>query len=292
MKIKIIIVVLAVAAIGLGIGVLTIKQQAEKQHESDTSSILDFSNQVVTADQHIETLRQDNLALTNSLNASVQQAGQLSNSLAATKATVTTLEETRTKLTAQVSSLDSHVNELNANITGLNTRISELELQNKALDERANELTNAIAQLNIIINETRSQLAVAKNNGAFLQSELQKQMAQKAELEHKFNDVDDLRVQLNKIKTELFIARRAALMKNDTGLKKGAELLQQHTVTVSSPGKPAPAAPQTVPAPAKPAAPAAAPKRATTYDLNVEVGSDGSVRAIPPLGTPTNSAAH
>ena len=119
MKIKIIIVVLAVAAIGLGIGLLTIKQQAEKQHESDTSSILDFSNQVVTADQHIETLRQDNLALTNSLNASVQQAGQLSNSLAAAKATVITLEETRTKLTAQVSSLDSHVNELNANITGL-----------------------------------------------------------------------------------------------------------------------------------------------------------------------------
>jgi hypothetical protein len=100
-------------------------------------------------------------------------------------------------------------------------------------------------------------------------------MAQKAELEHKFNDLDDLRAQVKKIKTELFVARRIQLMKNDLGNKKGAELLLQHSVTVTPTN-----------------APASATTPAANYDLNVEVGSDGSVRVIPPLGAPTNSAAH
>jgi len=261
MKIKIAIVILAVAAIGLGIALYATKQQAEKQHEADTNSILDFSNQVVTASQHIEDLRQDNLTLTNNLVLSLQQAGQLSNSLAAAQAT---LENTRTTLAST-----------REQITGLNVHISDLELQNKVLDQRAGELTNTIAQLNALITETRDKLAVSETNSAFLQGELQKQMAQKAELEHKFNDLDDLRAQVKKIKTELFVARRIQLMKNDLGNKKGAELLLQHSVTVTPTN-----------------APASATTPAANYDLNVEVGSDGSVRVIPPLGAPTNSAAH
>ena len=283
MKIKVVIIVLAVAAVGLGIGLLTIKQQADKQHEADTSSILDFSNQVTRANQDIVSLRQDNLALTNNLATSQQQVGQLSNNLAAAKAT---LDDARTTLTSQIDGLNSkvadlntHISGLNTHITGLNARIGDLETQNKALDERASELTNAIAQLNVIIEDTRAKLTAAKNDSAFLQSELQKQMAQKAELEHKFNDVDDLRIQLNKIKTELFIARRARLMKNDNGHKKGAELLMQHSVTVTSPDKAA-------------TMPNGAAKPATKYDLNVEVGSDGSVRAIPPLGTAAKPVGH
>jgi chromosome segregation ATPase len=268
MKIKIVIVILALAAVGLGIAFFATKQQAEKQHEADTSSMLDFSNQVVTASQQVKDLQQENLTLTNTLVASTEQAGQLASSLSNQLASTTvTLEDTRTRLAATQSQLDTTSNQ----VTVLNVHLTELELQNKALDQRAGELTNAIAQLNAIIAETREKLAVSETNGAFLQGELQKQMAQKAELEKQFNDLDVLRAQIKKIRTEAFVTRRVQLMKNDNGNKKGAELLLQRNVTVT---------------------PASAAKPAASYDLNVEVGSDGSVRVIPPLGTPTNSPAH
>jgi hypothetical protein len=60
-------------------------------------------------------------------------------------------------------------------------------------------------------------------------------------------------------------------MKNDTGGKKGGELLMMHGAVAAS------------------APPAKRP--AGNYDLNVEIGSDGSVKVIPPLGA-TNSPAH
>jgi chromosome segregation ATPase len=154
-------------------------------------------------------------------------------------------------------------------ITNLNSRISDLEVQNKVLDQQASELTNTIAKLDTLIAETQGRLSLSESNSVYLQQELQKQMAQKAEIEHKFNDVDELRQQVRKIKDELFVTRRLQLMKNDNSQKKGAQLLIQRTVPVTN-------------------NPAAAPN----YGLNVEVGSDGSVRVIPPLGAPTNAPAH
>ena len=68
----------------------------------------------------------------------------------------------------------------------------------------------------------------------------------------------------------MFVARRLQLMKNDNGGKKGAELLMKRNLPVPSPAgnKPSPA-----------------------YDLNVEVGSDGTVKVIPPLGATNNPGA-
>jgi len=121
------------------------------------------------------------------------------------------------------------------------------------------------------IEETKNQLSVAETNAVFLQGELQKQLAQKAELEHKFNDVDELRAQVKRLKDEMFVARRVQLMKYDNGNKKGGQLLMMHNTPLSAPAARKPAAPN--------------------YDLNVEIGSDGTVKVIPPIGK-TNSPAH
>src|SRR5260221_2277063 len=101
-------------------------------------------------------------------------------------------------------------------------------------------------------------------------------MTQKAELERRFIDLHAVRGQLKKLRTELFEARRLQWMNDGTspGMQpKGAELLMQR----SSPAGAAPSGAKSV------------PKPAPQYDLNVEVGSDGSVHVIP---APTNSAAH
>jgi chromosome segregation ATPase len=251
MKTKIIIAVLAVAAIALLIAVFAVKKQGEEQHVVDQASIADFSNQVVNASLKITELNQANLAFSNEWVLSQQQTLQLSNDLMTVTATLTSSQQTLAG--AQLE------------ITNLNARLTDLESENKLLDQRANELTNTIAQLNLMIEDTRSKLARTEHNSLFLQQELQKQMAQKAEIEHKFNDLDALRQQVQKIKTDLYVARRSQLMRYVTRGLQGAQRLMQ---------------PHPAPTPDVPAG---------AGSLNVEVGSDGSVRVIPPMPTGTNS---
>ncbi|MDR3458726.1 MAG: hypothetical protein P4N60_14850 [Verrucomicrobiae bacterium] len=256
MKIKIGIIILAIACIALAVALFATKKQGEEQHTKDVESINDFSNQVVSATIQLKDLGQANLALTNDLSVSRQQSEDLSNSLAAAAAA---LASTRTNLASA-----------QGEITNLNVHLSDLEEQNKLLDQRAAELTNTIAQMNALIASTEAKLSVAETNTSFLQGELQKQMTQKAELEHKFNDVNEVRAQVKKLKDEIFIARHIQLSKNDNSGKKGAALLMARTPPpqTNSPSKLPP-----------------------NYDLNVEVGSDGSVKIIPPFGA-TNAPAH
>jgi chromosome segregation ATPase len=253
MKIKIVIVILAVAVVGLAIALFAVKKQGEEQHTADVSSIVDFSNQVVNADLKINDLNHVNLMLTNDLAASQQQSLQLSNNLDVATAVIADGKAALANAQNQITNLDA--------------RISDLETQNQVLDQRANDLSNTIAQLNGQIADTRAKLNTSETNNVFLQQELQKQMAEKAEIEHKFNDLDELRQQVKKIKTDLFMARRLQFMKNDNSQKKGSQLLMQRSVPVTN----APVAPN--------------------YGLNVEVGSDGSVKVIPPLGATTNAPA-
>ncbi|HSY17458.1 MAG TPA: hypothetical protein VK815_03950 [Candidatus Acidoferrales bacterium] len=255
MKIKIAIIVLAIACIGLAVALFATKQQSEEQHTKDLSSINDFSNREVEVNIQLKDLSQANLALTNDLALSRQEAMELSNSLVA--ANVVLANDQTNLATAQEV------------ITNLTFRVSDLEEQNKMLDQRAQELTNTIAQLNASISSTLDKLAIAETNASFLQGELQKQMTQKAELEHKFNDVNEVRAQVKKLKDEIFVAHRAELARNDTGGRKGAEWLAPQSASAYTNSS----------------------KLPPNYDLNVEVGSDGSVKVIPPLGA-TNVPAH
>lgn len=270
MKLKIGIVILALVCIGLLIALNTTKKSAEVQRKQDTAAILDFSNQLDSANISLNDLRQVNLMLTNDLSALQQAAETLSNKLVATSSTLSTTKESLATAEGQ--------------IVNLNGRINDLEAQNKALDERAVDLTNRLAALNAQIIETQRKLANSQTDNAYLTAELQKQLAQKAELERKFNDLDVLRTQVKKLRDELFVTRRLQWMANgndpSTPKKGGEIMMQRRSVTVSPAGAEAAKVAAGTPA---------AGKTASPYDLNVEVGSDGSVHVIPPA---TNSAAH
>jgi chromosome segregation ATPase len=259
MNAKTIVAILAVACVALGIALIAIKNSGDTQHDKDVSSIVDFSNQVVNADQHIDSLNQVNLSLTNDLMLSQQQSADLSNNLATAAATLASTK-------ASLASMQDQVVNLTNQVTTLNTQVADLQSQNNELDQRATELTNTIARLNDQIVDTENKLALATTNNAFLQSELEKQLAEKAALERRFNDLDSVRAQLKKLKDELYVARRMELNRYQNGNKKLGNLLMQRTpLTPTNNGNP--------------------------YDLDVEVGSDGSVKVIPPLGG-TNAPAH
>ena len=257
MKTKLAIVVLAVVCAGLAVALIAAKKTTHDQLNEKTAAILDFSNQLVAASDNLDELRQVNLRLTNDLATVQQQTSRLSNNL--------------TEASDALSSARATIQGAQDQIANLNGRITDLEAQNKVLDDRANALSNAIVGLDAQIAETKAKLAAAETNNTFLAFELQKQMQEKAELQRKFGDLDEVRAQVKKLRDEAFSARRLEWISSGTGpgmQPKGAQLLMNRPSL-----RPAPVAADHTP----------------RYDLDVEVGSDGSVHVLPP---PTNSAAH
>jgi chromosome segregation ATPase len=256
MKLKIGIAILAVACLGLAIALMAIKKQGEDQHKTDSSTIVVFSNKWDEASRNVDELRQVNVVLTTNLATSEQQSSQLSNSLT----------ETSSELASTKTSLQSAEDK----VASLTSRLADLEAQNQTLDQRAAALTNTIASLDAQIADTQQKLSNSETNNAFLAKELEQQILQRAELERKFNDLNAVRAQVKKLRDEAFVARRLELMRVSATEQKGASLLN-HPVPATNL-----------------ATSGAAAKLPPHYDLNVEVGSDGSVRVIPP---PTNSPA-
>ena len=244
MKTKLGVVILAVALAGLLIALAAMKQAADDRLKKDAFAILDFSNQLVTARADLDELGQVNLKLTNDLAASHQEALTFSNQFAETAGT---LVSTRTSLQGAQDQ-----------VAGLSNRIAGLALENQVLDHRAAALAGAIASLNGQIADTQQQLADSQTNNTFLEKELQRQTAARAELESKFNNLTTVRAQVKKLKDDQFTARRLQWMRDGTdpgSQPKGAQQLMQRAA----------------PAPARP----------PHYDLNVEVSSDGAIRVVP-----------
>ena len=266
---KIVIAVLAVAVAGLGIAFFVTKNQADQQHQADTQSISSLSNQLFTANSDLDSAKQVNLQLTNDLVQARQQSDVFSNKLVVATATAAA---TAAELNSQVEAGKASLATAQEKISGLNKHVSDLESQINALDQQAAELTNTIVALTGQIKDVQQQLFSSRTDKAYLERQLVQLLVQKADLEHKFSDVTIVRDQLKKLRTEAFVTNRIKLDRDtqDTAGKKGGELLIQHTVT----------------------APPAAGKLPPHYNLNVEVGSDGSVHVIPPVSTVTNAAGH
>jgi len=187
----------------------------------------------------------------------------LTNDLAGSRQEALTFSNQFTETSGTLASTKASLRSAQEQIASLNRRMAGLETRNQVLDQRAAALTNAIASLNAQIADTQQKLAGSETNKAFFEKELQRQTAAKAELESKFNNLSTVRAQVKKLKDDLLIARRLQWMREGSDLgsqQKGAQLLMQHT--------------------------ASAPAEPPHYDLNVEVGSDGSIHVIP---SPTNA---
>lgn len=246
MKTTLGIIVLVIICAGLVAALVAGKKRMDSQQKKDADTILDFSNQLTTANANLDELRQVNLMLTNDLNANRKSLMTFSNQYVATSAS---LSNTKAALkTAQ-------------------DQIADLESQNRLLDQRAVAMTNTIANLSAQITETQIKLVASETNNVFLESELKRQVAERAELERKFNDLSLVRAQVRKLRDDLLVARRLKWMREGTDpsqQRKGAELLMVHTRPNNRNLGPA------------------------HYDLNVEVSSDGSVQVVP---TTANASA-
>jgi chromosome segregation ATPase len=266
MKNRLGLIVLALLSLGLGIATITIRNNAVEQKRNDTDAILGFSNKWVETSTKLEDQKQVNAEMEKDLDVRKKALLDLTN-------TFTTVSSNLMDTSASLAKTEASLKASQEEVAKRDAKIAELETQNQALDKQAIDLSASITNLTLQIADTEKKLAASEGDKAFLQKELKRMMAEKAELERQFNDLTVLRAQVAKLKQDLSIARRLEWIRQGlfaSSEQKGAQKLMQGVGTSASQAKAA-----------RPA-----------YDLNVEVGADGSVKVIPPLSSraETNSA--
>lgn len=188
-------VILILACAGLVIALVVTQKHIDAQREKDTETIMDFSNQVVDANDDLNVLRQENLTLTNDLNSSRAQLLVLSN---------------------QVLAVSDSLSNSDTQLKAAQDQIATLQAQNQSLDQQAEQLTNTIGDLNSKIAAAQAQLADSEKNGVFLQKELTDKTADLTKLQNTFNDLKAVRTQARKLHNELVIARRLQWIREGT----------------------------------------------------------------------------
>jgi chromosome segregation ATPase len=267
MKNRVGLIVLGLLCLGLAIAVVAIRNNAVEQKRNDTDSILGFSNKWVETSTKFEDQKQVNAEMEKDLEVRKQALIELTNNF-------TTVSSNYSETAASLAKTEASLKTSQEELTRRDAKIAELETQNQALDKQAIDLSASITNLTLQIADTEKKLTASEGDKAFLQKELQRMMAEKAELERQFNDLTVLRAQVSKLKQELNIARRLEWIRQGlfaSSEEKGAQKLMQGMG----------------------ASPSQVKATRPTYDLNVEVGADGSVKVIPPPGSraeATNSA--
>jgi chromosome segregation ATPase len=244
-------IILILACVGLVIALVINQKHIDAERAKAAADIMDFSNQVVAANDELNDLRQVNLALTNDLNSSREQLVDLSNQMITIS----------NSLSGQLASSD-------AQLKTAQDQIATLQSQNEALDQQAAELTNTIDSLNAKIDEARMQLAESEKNGAFAQSELTNELAANAELQRKFNDLKTVRQQARKLHDELVVQRRLQWIREGTEPNsgtKGATLLMARSWPTNRLASP------------------------SHYNLSVEVDSSGAVHIVSDTNSATTN---
>lgn len=194
---------LVLVTAGLGVGLYRVSRNAERDRQEAAAVAASLSNQWVTATQKLGEEQKVNSRLNRDLTAKVEELGVYSN-----RWTFVAAELNRTETEAKAAAAAAR-----AEIERRDKQISGLENEKDELGKKMNELTGQIDGLSGKIRETERKLAASEGDRTFLQGELKRLLAEKAELERKFADLATLREQVKKLKEELNVARRLELIR-------------------------------------------------------------------------------
>ena len=227
MNTKIAVAILAVACIGFAVALVALKHQADAQQTVSASTINEFSNQIVKDNISIEDLNQANLNLRNDLATNRQMSLALSNQLAANR-----------RHPRQHGGLAPKRPAANHEPQRAHRRFGGPEPGARPARQFALQHHRRAGLANQF---TQMKLAASETNNEFLDNELKQQIAERAELERKFNDLVEVRAQVRKLRDDLFIARRLEWMRegvDPTKLLKGGQLLMQRSRPPPTPRPP------------------------------------------------------
>jgi len=246
MNSKTLSIFLGLLALGLGIGwLLTFRDSGQRAAEAG-AQMARMSNELVEAATRLTQEQREGLRLQTNLALRTQELGVISNRWNTTaEALIKTAADAKAAATAAQAQIEKR-----------DRQISELEGERDDLTQRMEGLNGEIRTLNGKISDTERKLAASEGNRDQLQKELRRLLAEKADLERRFNDLATLRERVNKLKDELNVARRSDWIRRGiygTG-KKGAQVLNEGI------RRPAPVIPT------------------TNIPLEAELGTDGSVK--------------
>ena len=177
-------IALALAFIGLVISFIVMKRGDNAQHETDATTIADFSNRLDTARIQIAFCTGTMLTLSNRLDESRSASLTFSNRLMDAEST---------------DALDLE------QITNLNRQVAELASENQTLQttvgQRVMDLTNQVAGLTRQIALTGTNLDQADKDYALLENRLRRDVAERLVVERKFYNLSELRAQMERLKT-------------------------------------------------------------------------------------------
>jgi chromosome segregation ATPase len=191
------------------------------QKNQAANALLDYSNKWASANFETEKQKFRASTLETNLDGQKKMFNDLTNRF--TQVSIS-LIEARANLAKAESSLRASQTELAKSAS----RIKELEAQTKTLDSQALELSAAITNLTTRIADTQKKLATSEGDKAALGRDLDRMIAEKAELERRFNNLEEVRAQNARLSRELHIARRlewarqGITARND---QRGAQLL-------------------------------------------------------------------
>ncbi|MGA2865025.1 MAG: hypothetical protein ABSF95_11135 [Verrucomicrobiota bacterium] len=256
------VIILILICLCLGIALIAVRKQAVQQQRRDADDIDALSNNLVLTKTRLGEEIQRSTASQKDLEDQKKAFVELTNTFTQVSANLSQASAGLAKTEAALKATEDELKKRDA-------KIADLEKQNQDLDKRALDLRSSITNLTVQIEETKRKLAASEGDKALLENNLKRLLAEKAELERQFTDLTVLRAQVARIKEELTIARRLEWIRLGlfaSGEQRGAQKLLQGLTL-----------PQVLVKAPKP-----------SYDLNVEVGSDGTVKVVPP---PTNRPA-
>jgi chromosome segregation ATPase len=242
-------------SVGLGIALVMLNQKHVAERVQAQGKIVKLSNDVVSTQSRLDEQHVVNLTLESNLAAVKVES---SNKLASVEASLSQANSDLAQAREQAkAAAETAANQL----TERDKKIADLENQNQQLDKTSIDLRSAISTLENQIAVTKKKLADSEGDRDVLQKELKRLMAQKADLERKFNDLALLKEQVRKLKGELAVSRQLDFIRREIyatfedSAPKG--LSQPHAVTP------------------------------TNASLNVELRQNGGASVV----NPTNSSA-
>ncbi|KAB2669673.1 MAG: hypothetical protein DVB31_05965 [Verrucomicrobia bacterium] len=219
MNAKLIAVVLLVASLGLGIGLYLSVDKAREDRDVAASRLNTLSNQLVSTTMQLSDEKKESSVLKTNLAQKIEETGIYSNKISFVAA-----ELSRTEQEAREAAAKSR-----AELEKRDRQIAGLETEKDGLTKQMAVLTGRITGLDGKIKDTERRLASSEGDREALRKELRRLVAEKTELEHKFQDLAVLREQVRTLKEDLAIANRLEFIRK--GLygfdRKGAQLLQE-----------------------------------------------------------------
>lgn len=189
----IVTIILAIACLGLVAAVLVVKNQEQKELAAGVGTILDLSNHLTSARDQVANLNQFNLSLSNNLSVDQETSAGLSNRLNDTQYLLGEAQSARVKVEQKV--------------TNLSSQVSVLETKHRELEQRAADLAGQLRDLDKQIALTEVSLMQSRTNNLDLEGELKKQVSQRTALEQRFNNLKEMRDQIQKLKDNPFLPR-------------------------------------------------------------------------------------